>query len=194
MTERLSVTKKLRNRHQYDMETRETPDMPATLNIRAATLADVQAIGAFINELGYGARRDALLGVLGPMLEDRRHIVLLGEGEDGGVVACLSLSSRPVLRLQGWIGTIEEFVVRPDVRDRGIGDRMLQSAQGLAAERGWGRLEALVTRRRESNRRGFLFAGGFVQADSVAYRWGLLEGRHQVPPILASEGRSPEAV
>jgi hypothetical protein len=38
----------------------------------------------------------------------------------------MSLSSRPALRLQGWVGTIEEFYVWPEVRDRGFGDRMLQ--------------------------------------------------------------------
>ena len=168
--------------------------MPATLSIRAAAPSDLQMIAAFIADLGYPARHEVLLAMLGPMLEDRRHVVLVGEDEDHGVIAYLSLSSRPVLRLQGWVGSIEELVVRPRMRNRGIGDRMLQYAKGLAAERGWVRLEALVTRKRESNRRGFLLTRGFVQADTVTFRWGLLEGRHQAPPVLYPERRSPERV
>jgi N-acetylglutamate synthase-like GNAT family acetyltransferase len=168
--------------------------MLTRLDIRAATPADLQTIGAFVTNLGYTARRDVLHAMLGPMLEDPRHIVLLGQDAGHGVVALLSLSSRPVLRLQGWVGTIEEFVVRPGVRDRGIGDRMLQYAKGLAAERGWVRLEAVVARRRESHRRGFLLERGFVQADNVTYRLGRLEGRHQVPPSLYPERRSAEMV
>ena len=168
--------------------------MPTTLSIRAATPADLSTIGAFVSNLGYPTRREVLLAMLGPMLEDPRHVVLLGEDGSHGVVALLTLSSRPVLRLQGWIGTIEEFVVRPGVRDRGIGDRMLQYAKGLAAERGWVRLETVVARKRESHRRGFLLERGFVQADNVTYRWGRLEGRHQSPPALHPEKRSTKMV
>jgi len=168
--------------------------MPTTLVIRPVTATDLPAIGDFIAGLGYTARSEVLLAMLGPMLEDRRYILLKGEAEDLGVVVLMSLSSRPVLRLQGWVGTIEELVVRPEVRARGFGDRMLQYAKGLAAERGWVRLEAVVTRRRESHRRGFLLGRGFVQADSVAYRWGLLEGRHPTPPALNLEMRSRDLV
>jgi N-acetylglutamate synthase-like GNAT family acetyltransferase len=168
--------------------------MPVPLTIRPATSADLQTIGDFIADLGYSAQRATLLPVLAAMLDDRRHYVLLGEEDGRGVVGLLTLSSRPVLRLQGWVGTIEELAVRPGLRGRGIGDRMLQYAKGLAAERGWVRLETIVTRRRESHRRGFLLARGFVQADSVAYRWGLLEGRHQLPPDLYPERRSIQRV
>ena len=168
--------------------------MPTTLVIRPATATDLPVIGDFIADLGYTARREVLLAMLGTMLEDRRYILLKGEAEDLGVVVLVSLSSRPVLRLQGCVGTIEELIVRPEVRDRGFGERMLQYAKGLAAERGWVRLEAIVTRRRESHRRGFLLGRGFVQADSVTYRWGLLEGRYPTPPTLNPETRPRELV
>ena len=167
--------------------------MKTTLVIRPVTPNDLQIIGDFITDLGYTTRREALLAMLGPMLEDRRNIVLKGEDADHGVVVFMSLSSRPVLRLQGWVGTIEELVVRPGLRERGIGDRMLQYAKGLAAERGWVRLESVVTRRREVHRRGFLLAR-FIQADSATYRWGLLEGRHQAPPTIHHETRPRELV
>jgi len=168
--------------------------MPTTLVIRPATATDLLAIGDLIADLGYTARREVLHAMLGPMLEDRTYMLLKDEPEDLGVVVLMSLSSRPVLRLQGWVGTIEELVVRPEVRDRGFGERMLQYAKGLAAERGWVRLEAVVARRQESHRRGFLLGRGFVQADSATCRWGLLEGRHPTPPMLTPETRSRELV
>ena len=93
----------------------------------------------------------------------------------------IALSSRPVLRLQGWLGTIEELVVKRGMRDRGIGDRMVQHAKGLATERGWMRLETSVARTRESSRRGFLLSRGFAADECVTYYWGMLEGRQQAP-------------
>src|SRR6266481_1548021 len=112
--------------------------MKTTLVIRPVSPNDLQVIGDFITDLGYTARREALLAMLGPMLEDRRNIVLKGEDEDHGVVVFMSLSSRPVLRLQGWVGTIEELVVRPGLRERGIGDRMLPIRQRPGSRTGLG--------------------------------------------------------
>ena len=166
--------------------------MPSTLVIRPVTATDLPAIGAFISDLGYPVRREVLLSMLGSMLEDRRYLLLKGEADALGAVALMSLSSRPVLRLQGWVGTIEELVVRAQARGLGVGARMLQYAKGLAAERGWVRLESVITRGRESHRRGFLLHRGFVQADSVTYRWGLLEGRYPTPPILERVARAGE--
>jgi hypothetical protein len=131
--------------------------MPTTLVIRPVMATDLPAIGDLIGELGYSARRDGLLATLGPMLEDRKNILLKGLADDLGMVA-------------------------------------FQYAKGLASERGWVRLESVVARERESHRRGFLLARGFVQADRVTYRWGLLEGRHPASPALDRETREGELV
>ena len=167
--------------------------MFSTMTIRTATVADLPEISDLISQLGYPVRRNALSGMLEDMLGDRRHVVLVAEEPDHGVVAMIDLSSRPALRLQGWIGTIEELVVKRGLRDRGIGDRLIQYAKGLATERGWARLETVVARKRESNRRSFLFSRGFVSAECVTYRLGRLEGQ-QAPPSLYPEHRSPEMI
>ncbi len=167
--------------------------MLSTMIIRPAVSADVSAMSDLISQLGYPVNSEALVAMLGPLLGDRRQAVVVAEESDHGIVAMLALSARPVLRLQGWVGSVEELVVRQELRDRGVGDRLVQYAKGLAAERGWVRLEIPVARRRESNRRGFLFSRGFVAAESVTYRWGMLEKRHQAPPVLQAEGR-PELV
>lgn len=167
--------------------------MLSTMIIRPAISADVSAMADLISQLGYPVNSEALVAMLGPLLGDRRQAVVVAEESDHGIVAMLALSARPVLRLQGWVGSVEELVVRQGLRDRGVGDRLIQYAKGLAAERGWVRLEISVARRRESNRRSFLFSRGFVAVESVTYRWGMLEKRHQAPPVLHAEGR-PELV
>jgi N-acetylglutamate synthase-like GNAT family acetyltransferase len=167
--------------------------MLSTMIIRPAVGGDVSAISDLISQLGYPVNNEALVAMIGPLLGDRRHAVVVAGEADHGIVAMLALSVRPVLRLQGWVGSVEELVVRQGLRDRGVGDRLIQYAKGLAAERGWVRLEITVARRRESNRRSFLFSRGFVAAESVTYRWGMLEKRHQAPPVLHAEGR-PELV
>jgi GNAT superfamily N-acetyltransferase len=162
--------------------------MVSTLIVRPATSSDLSDMVDLLVQLGYPARREALGGVLDALLGDPRHAVLVAEHPGDGVVAMIALSSRPVLRLQGWLGTIEELVVKRGMRDRGIGDRMVQHAKGLATERGWTRLETAVSRTRESNRRGFLLSRGFAPDERVTYRWDMLEGRQQ--PLSVREPRS----
>jgi len=158
--------------------------------IRPAVLTDLSVICDLIAQLGYPVHRDVLRVMLEELLGDPRHVVLVAEEPEHGVVAMIDLSCRPVLRLQGWIGTIEELVVKRGLCGRGVGDRLIQYAKGLAAERGWVRLETMVARKRESNRRNFPFARGFVAAEAVTYRPGRLEGR-QGPPSLYQERSHP---
>jgi N-acetylglutamate synthase-like GNAT family acetyltransferase len=189
-----AVTETSSKRREADMSPGETTGMLSTVSIRPAVAADLPAICDLIAQLGYAIRQDTLGDLLQTMLRDRRHAVLVAEAADQGIVAMVALSSRPVLRLQGWIGTIEELVVKRGLRDRGTGDRLIQYAKGLAAERGWVRLEAVVARRRESNRRSFLYSRGFVSAECVTYRWGRLEGQHRASWGLYPEHRYPEMV
>ena len=155
--------------------------MVSTLIVRPAAPGDLPHLVDLLVQLGYPVRREALTKVLDALLGDARYAVLVAEHPGDGVVAMIALSSRPVLRLQGWLGTIEELVVKRGMRDRGIGDRMVQHAKGLATERGWMRLEASVARTRELSRRGFLLSRGFAADECVTYHWGMLEGRQQAP-------------
>jgi GNAT superfamily N-acetyltransferase len=164
------------------------------LVIRYPSPADAGAIVRLVRQLGYPADDGRVRQILDMLLDDPRYVVVIAEDAEGDVVGLLSLSSRPVLRLQGWIGTVEELVVESGARGRGIGDRLLQHAKGLAFEHGWIRLEAGVTRSREANRRQFFFSRGFVEAESVTYRWGLLEGKNPPLPALGARPRRHELV
>jgi GNAT superfamily N-acetyltransferase len=167
--------------------------MATDLTVRPAARGDVSAIARLLAQLGYPAPAESVSRVLTELVDDGRHSVLVGEDAGGRIVALLSLSSRPVLRLQGRVGTIEEFVVAPGLRGRGIGDRLLRYAKGVAAERGWVRLETAVPELSESHRRGFLLARGFVTARCATYRWAPLEQRDRAAPAEVVEARGQVA-
>ena len=116
--------------------------------IRSAVVADAPAVTSLLHDLGYPVEHDRVGAALRRLLEDPGAFVVVAVDDEREVVGLLSLSCRPVLRLQGVVATIEELAVRSDARARGVGDRLLQYAKGLASERGWVRLEMTVTRRR----------------------------------------------
>src|SRR2546427_1159868 len=163
--------------------------MVSTLIVRPAAPGDLPHLVDLLVQLGYPVRREALTGVLDALLGDARYAVLVAEHPGDGVVAMIALSSRPVLRLQGWLGTIEELVVKRGMRDRGIGDRMVQHAKGLATERGWMRLETSVARTRESSRRGFLLSRGFAADECVTYHWACSRDDSR---LLGCRSRAPK--
>ena len=152
--------------------------------IRPAAVADAPAVTVLLHNLGYPVEPDRVAAGLRQLLDDPGAFVVVAADDERGVVGLLSLSCRPVLRLQGVAATIEELAVRSDARARGVGDRLLRYAKGLASERGWVRLEMTVTRRREVTRRDFFDSRGFSRGDCVTYRWGRLEARHPVLPAL----------
>jgi N-acetylglutamate synthase-like GNAT family acetyltransferase len=157
--------------------------------IRSATDADATAVAALLRDLGYPVEQIRVGATLRQLLADPGAFVIVAADDAQGIVGLLSLSCRPVLRLQGVAATIEELAVRSDSRARGVGDRLLQYAKGLASERGWIRLEMTLSRRREVNRGDFFDSRGFNRGDCVTYRWGRLEARHPVLPALDRPAR-----
>jgi N-acetylglutamate synthase-like GNAT family acetyltransferase len=152
--------------------------------IRSAVPSDTPAMTALLRDLGYPVEPGRVGAALGRLLDDPGAFVLVAVDEERGVVGLLSLSCRPVLRLQGVAATIEELAVKSDARTRGVGDRLVQYAKGLASERGWVRLEMTVTRRREVTRGDFFDSRGFSRGDCVTYRWGRLEAQNPAVPTL----------
>jgi N-acetylglutamate synthase-like GNAT family acetyltransferase len=152
--------------------------------IRSAVPSDTPAVTALLRDLGYPVEPGGVGAALGRLLGDPGAFVIVAVDEERGVVGLLSLSCRAVLRLQGVTATIEELAVKSDTRSRGVGDRLLQYAKGLASERGWVRLEMTVARRREVTRGDFFDSRGFSRGDCVTYRWGRLEAQNPAVPTL----------
>lgn len=162
--------------------------------IRSATVSDAPAVTTILRDLGYPVERDRVAAALRQLLDDPGTFVVVADDDEHGVVGLLSLSCRPVLRLQGVAGTIEELAVCSDVRAHGVGDRLVQYAKGLASERRWVRLETAIARRREVNRGDFFDSRGFSRGDCVTYRWSRLEARHPALPALDQPPRRHEFV
>jgi len=162
--------------------------------IRPARPTDAHGITTLLRELGYPVELDGVVATLRQMRDDAGIFVAVATDDAHGVVGLVSLVCRPLLRLQGVAGTIEELAVRRDARARGIGDRLLRYAKGLASERGWVRLETTVARRREVTRTGFFESRGFGTADRFTYRWSRLESSHPALPALERPARRHELV
>jgi GNAT superfamily N-acetyltransferase len=166
------------------------------IDIGPARPEDAPAIADLVAQLGYPVRMERVTAYLREVRDSPRHEVLVARRPEGEVLGLLTLFCRPALRLDGWIATVEELVVRQGFRERGVGSRLVQFLKGLAAERGWARVEVAVARRREAHRREFFFTRGFVAAESVMFRWAPLEGRHPTLPRLepGAAGRARELV
>jgi GNAT superfamily N-acetyltransferase len=120
--------------------------MPAPLNIRPATEADVQLVFDLICELAtYEKLRDEVVGtaeVLRASLFDRGDAeALIVEDEAGeavGYAIFYTTFSTFECRSGIWL---EDLYVRPEKRQGGIGLRVMEHLAALALERGHVRLE-----------------------------------------------------
>jgi N-acetylglutamate synthase-like GNAT family acetyltransferase len=147
---------------------------PGNLNIRDASIEDLDAIYSLIAELGYAVNlskfRDAFRELLSrPDL----RILIAEDSTDRKVIGLASMSSRPQIRLGGTLVTIDELVVSERARGRRVGQALLDEAKKRARELGASRLQLDTSRRRESYRRGFYVKNGFVEADSAVMRMEL---------------------
>jgi len=130
-------------------------------------------VGQLLTELGgegeefAGIDRDKLEARIAPNLHSGRFLALLAREESGTAIGLLTLSESFALYAGGEYGVIDEMYVRPEHRDRGVGQALVEAAAAVARERSWFRLdvtgpavdgEGRVTRFYE--RSGFEFTGG----------------------------------
>lgn len=144
--------------------------IPKGIIVRLATENDLQAVFGLMSALGYPDLSLARFGeVYRSVLENPSMFLVLAEGESN-VIGMASVSTRPQLRLTANLVTIDELVVAPEWRGRGIGLALLEQAKGIARHSGCGRLELLTNRSRESYRREYYIKNGFTEADSAVMR------------------------
>jgi N-acetylglutamate synthase-like GNAT family acetyltransferase len=162
--------------------------MRTRIRLREAVPDDMADILALIEDLGYPVSEPALGRTLTFLREAPGHAVIVAEAE-GAVRGLLVLVSRPSLSLQAAVGVVQELVVDPGHRRREIGESLLQYAKGLAVERGFARLECVVSATHQPTADGFLLERGFEIAETTTYRWSVLEGKHPRLPVAAAAGR-----
>jgi 8-oxo-dGTP diphosphatase len=134
------------------------------LVIRFATHADAPAALELL--LG-GAYQDSERWLIADALfQDRLHApdhpTLVAE-RGGQVAGVAALSLHQTLR--GWQATLEELVVAPSQRRRGLGAALLWSAAHLAQARGCTALHVIAPQ--DETARDFLVAGGFVAGETM---------------------------
>jgi len=143
---------------------------PAATKIRLATDGDGEVVFGLMSALGYtGLSLSNFLEVYQALTKDTTVTLLVAE-VDLRIVGLASVSRRPQLRLGGDIVTVDELVVSPEWRGRGVGRVLLEQVNSMARQAGCRRLELLTSRSRESYRREFYIKNGFTEADSAVMR------------------------
>jgi GNAT superfamily N-acetyltransferase len=89
------------------------------------------------------------------------------------VIAYLSMSHRPQIRLGGRAAYLDELVVEERRRNEGVGTALLESALAYARGLGCRRVDLNTSRTRASYDRGFYLSHGFVEVDSAVLRFDL---------------------
>ena len=108
------------------------------LDVRAAVLADATVVAQMLHdfnlEFDTPTPGPSLLAERLRVMLGREDVLVLLAGDPAAGVALLTF--RPSVWDPGPVALLEELYVRPDVRRRGIGHRLLERAVALAVARG----------------------------------------------------------
>ncbi|NTW54409.1 MAG: GNAT family N-acetyltransferase [Chlorobaculum sp.] len=146
--------------------------------IRAATVDDVPAVAALVDELlseimqvigvqAFDVASEETAARLRDFIETGRYAVFVAiDGRDGSV-GFIAMYESCALYAGGVFGTIPELYVRPEFRSLGIGQGLLEAARKFGKSRGWTRLEVTTPPLPEFDRtlafyeqEGFAVTGG----------------------------------
>jgi N-acetylglutamate synthase-like GNAT family acetyltransferase len=139
--------------------------------IRPARRGDREGIANLLAVVGYANACDS--STLSWVISHPEMEVHLAVDPLDRAVGMVALSHRPSLRLKGRIATIDELIVLPAWRKKGIGKELLQRAVTRIKVLGCKRLEVLTHSRADGP--GFLAKLGFVEIDSTLLRLAELE-------------------
>lgn len=143
--------------------------------IRFSVPADLPALHTLICEL---ARYERLLDAVDSSEQDL-HAALFGPdpcaealvAECDGIVVGFALYFKTYSTFRGRPGIyLEDLFVLPEYRGRGLGRGLLESLRGLAAERGYGRMEWSVLNWNEPAIRFYTMLGAQPMDEWTVYR------------------------
>jgi N-acetylglutamate synthase-like GNAT family acetyltransferase len=140
---------------------------PAGVKIRVARRGDATPVAALLNEAGaQGADAHTFAWVLShPEME-----MFVAADPLDKVVGIVTLSHRPLLKMGGRSGVIEEFVVSPPWRGKGIGRELLRRAVERARVLSVRRLEMQSFDKVTAPLSTFLESCGFDPIDVGVFR------------------------
>jgi N-acetylglutamate synthase-like GNAT family acetyltransferase len=141
------------------------------LALRKATSSDVASARALAREFGYVELDELVFAqTFRAVLDDPSQQVWLAE-QKGSIAGLMSLTTKPQIRLAGFVVTIDELVVTEASRGEGVGTKLLDLANTEALRVRARRLELHTARGRPSYERGFYVKNGFTEVDSAVMRW-----------------------
>lgn len=150
------------------MTTVRTEEPRLTFKVRAARRGDAEAISALLKELGYPAGADAQI-VNWVLSHPEMEVFVAGDSLDRPI-GMASFSHRPQLRMKGRIATIDELVVAPAWRRKGVGaalvKRVIERARVLSVKR----LELVSHVGRDQTPSDFFKAAGLTDAEVAVFR------------------------
>ncbi|HEU4523275.1 MAG TPA: GNAT family N-acetyltransferase [Thermoanaerobaculia bacterium] len=148
------------------------PRQPPSIDIRAASVADLPSIFHLVRELlrelgeeGEQAGEIDVAGVGNALQSGGQFFAAVAELE-GEIVGVVTVVETVAIYANGRYGIINEMYVMPAHRSAGVGERLLASVKETARTRGWSRVDVTApeaarwTRTtRFYERNGFVFAG-----------------------------------
>ncbi|MBN1572179.1 MAG: GNAT family N-acetyltransferase [Deltaproteobacteria bacterium] len=146
-------------------------------SIRKANPGDEGGIAILVSEfrrLAYGGEKpmDEAVKTVKKQLEncfsDESRLLLVAVDKTGEVVGYSAVHWLSYLVFGGTEGYVAELYVREDLRDRGVGGRLLDEVVAEAKSRGCVRLMLVNKQKRESYKRGFYKKQGWVEREDAA--------------------------
>ncbi|HVH57370.1 MAG TPA: GNAT family N-acetyltransferase [Vicinamibacterales bacterium] len=115
------------------------------IQIRDATVADVDALAALVAELGFPTSASDLAHRLDALIA-AGEVVLVAERE-GSVAGLATVHITPVLHRPTCVGRLTALVVSERLRGQGIGRALVEAAERVVADRGCALIEVTSNRR-----------------------------------------------
>ena len=140
-----------------------------------ASTADIPALcdlldALFSQEAEFTPNRDAQMRGLGAIINDPSIGHVLGASQDGRVVGMTVLLYTISTALGARVALLEDMVVMPQERGRGIGSQLLNYALAFARDNGCRRI-TLLTDDLNIGARRFYVAHGFAESDMKIMRY-----------------------
>jgi GNAT superfamily N-acetyltransferase len=147
------------------------------VSVRGVQLDDAAEVAALLVELGYPGNREAdVRRRLEVWATGASGAVLVAE-RDGRVVGTVAVTAIPYLEREGRWGRIVALVIAEELRGRGIGRRLVEAAEEVAADLGCVAMEVTSARARTGSHPFYRSLGYADWGDrSVRYLKDLVPG------------------
>ncbi|MGE3771822.1 MAG: GNAT family N-acetyltransferase [Gammaproteobacteria bacterium] len=144
------------------------------MHVTPATAADTPALCGlldllFTQEAEFIPDRDAQIRGLRAIVDDAALGTILVARDDGEVVGMVNLLWTVSTALGARVALLEDMVVAPDVRGRGVGGELLEAAVRYARDRGCRRI-TLLTDADNDRAQAFYRRHGFVASPMLPFR------------------------